>query len=310
MTPLATLKCPHCAADLVTEGVTAGQRLLCAGCRRSFRLEAGGRAVVSASQRAGASGNRAVPLSYSRTASAARWLGFLSFLPLVGLAALAAGLLGVRDLRRHPGRRGLGRAVFGLVAGGLTTLGWLLVGLVVGMGIYFAHSIKSTTDPAEIADIASHIGTFTVPPGLGPLHGDSIPPASMRIVRYGKKSNPGAPGRPAPLDVDLVVMQMPQSLYSDRDNMENILRNQRRAGPWFLPEFVPEEKKQATYTIRGQPVAVTLTLGKEEGSGKRWREYLAIVSSEQRRLGVILVTVETGGLSEEEVRQFFESFQP
>jgi hypothetical protein len=308
MTALATLKCPQCSAVLVTEGLTAGQRLLCAACRRPFRLEAGGRALLSASQRLGEPEVLSAPLPYSRWANAARWLGILSILPLVGLAALTVGFLGVRDLRRHPGRRGLGRAVFGLVAGGLTTLGWLFVGLIVAFFLYIAHSARSTTDPAEIADIAAAIGTFSVPPGLVPLNGETVPSVSMRIVRYGKWSNPPADGVPARLDVELVVMQLPPQWASDRQSLENMLRNQRWHGPAGAV-FDVDEKKQVTNTIRGQPVAVSMGVGKDPGTGEQWREYIAIVSSEQRRLGVLLVTGETGGLSEEDVRQFFESFQ-
>jgi hypothetical protein len=290
---------------LVAEGTSAGQRLLCAACRRSFRLEAGDRAMVSTRQRTGAGGNRAVPMPNSRAANAACWLGFLSFLPLVGLAAFAAGLLGVRDLRRHPGRRGLGRAVFGLVAGGLTTLGWLLVGLVVGMTIYFGHSLVPTTDPEKIATIAEGIGPFTVPPGLEPLRGEDIRLAGIRVVLYGKRSTPPAAGVLAPLAVQVVVMQMRQPSFSDRASMESMLHNELQ----YRPRFVSEETRQVTYTIRGQPVAVTRTLGKDGGSGQRWREYFAIVHGEQQCLSVLLLTAEMGGLGEEEVRQFFESFQ-
>jgi hypothetical protein len=309
MTPPENLKCPHCGAELVTEGVSAGQRLLCAGCRLPFRLEAGGRAAISASQRGAEPGARSAPLPYSRWASAARWLGISSFLPLVGLAAVTAGFLGVRDLRRHPGRQGLGRAVFGLVAGGLTSLGWLFVGLIVASSLYVAHSARSTTDPAEIADIAAGIGTFSVPPGLVPLSGESIPLVGMRTVRYGKWSHRVVAGQPARLDVDLVVMQLPQPWKTDQQTVINMLRNQRWQGPAGVV-FAVEEKKQVTYAICGQPVAVTLEVGKDPGTGEQWREYVAIFSSEQRHLGVLLVTGETGGLSEEDVRQFFASFQP
>ena len=103
-------------------------------------------------------------------------------------------------------------------------------------------------------------------------------------------------------------MQWPQPWASDRQTLANMLRNQR----WHWPAgvvFAVEEQKQVTYTIRGKPVAVTLQAGKDPGTGEEWREYVAIFSGEQQRLGVLLVTGETGGLSEEDVRQFFESFQ-
>src|SRR5262249_54477542 len=157
-------------------------------CRRTFR-PGPGRAAAESKRRPEESGAR--PLPQSRWVRAAPWLGALSFLPLVGLAALTAGVLGVRDLRRHPGRGGFGRVVFGLGAGLLTTLGWLFVGAVALLVIFVFHSSQSTTDAVEIAQIAAHIGPFSVPAGLAPQDGETVAVAGIRAVRYARWSRPG-----------------------------------------------------------------------------------------------------------------------
>jgi hypothetical protein len=48
-------------------------------------------------------------------------LGLFSLLILPGPLALWAGIMAVRDLRRHPEKRGMGRAIFGIIMGGLAT---------------------------------------------------------------------------------------------------------------------------------------------------------------------------------------------
>src|SRR5437762_2498307 len=81
------------------------------------------------------------------------------------------------------------------------------------------------------AAFAAGIGRFSVPPGLVPLGGESIPLAGLRTIRYGKWSDRVVPGQPTRLDVDLVVMQLPQHWASDRQSLVNLLRNQRRREP-------------------------------------------------------------------------------
>lgn len=69
----------------------------------------------------------------SKSSMAAGYLGLfaLLFLPLAP-AALVFGILGVRDLKRHPEKNGWARAITGIVLGGLTTVGLLfLVGVIV-----------------------------------------------------------------------------------------------------------------------------------------------------------------------------------
>jgi hypothetical protein len=63
-----------------------------------------------------------LPVGRSGWAIAAGYLGLFSLLVLPAPLALICGLLAVRDIRRNPNKHGMGRAVFGIVLGGLGTL--------------------------------------------------------------------------------------------------------------------------------------------------------------------------------------------
>ncbi len=69
-----------------------------------------------------------LPVGRSGWAIASGYCGLLSILPLVGclfgIAAVITGLLAISDMRRNPHRHGMGRAIFGLVAGAIFTLVW------------------------------------------------------------------------------------------------------------------------------------------------------------------------------------------
>lgn len=63
-----------------------------------------------------------LPVGRSGWAIAAGYLGLFSLLLLPAPFALLTGVLAVRDIRRHPDRHGMGRAIFGIVLGSLGTL--------------------------------------------------------------------------------------------------------------------------------------------------------------------------------------------
>lgn len=63
-----------------------------------------------------------VPVGRSGWAIAAGYLGLLAVLLVPAPLAVLAGVLAVRDIRRHPRKHGLVRAGFGIVAGLLGTL--------------------------------------------------------------------------------------------------------------------------------------------------------------------------------------------
>jgi hypothetical protein len=58
---------------------------------------------------------------------AAGYCGLIGLLvPIAAPVGLALGIYGLRDLKRHPEKRGRGRAITGIVLGGLATLLWLV----------------------------------------------------------------------------------------------------------------------------------------------------------------------------------------
>jgi hypothetical protein len=71
-----------------------------------------------------------LPVGRSIWAIAAGYLGLLSVLGCFGPIAVIVSLVAIRDIKSHPERHGMGRAVFGLVMGILGTL--LLAGMVWG----------------------------------------------------------------------------------------------------------------------------------------------------------------------------------
>ena len=71
-----------------------------------------------------------MPVGRSGLAIAAGYLGLVSvMIPFAAPVALVVGILALRDLRRHPEKHGMGRAIFGVVMGGLFTI--LLVAILV-----------------------------------------------------------------------------------------------------------------------------------------------------------------------------------
>lgn len=60
----------------------------------------------------------------SSIAAIAGYLGVFSIVPGVGLLAMLAGLLAVRDIRRHPQKQGIGRARFAIAVGAVLSVAW------------------------------------------------------------------------------------------------------------------------------------------------------------------------------------------
>jgi len=60
-----------------------------------------------------------IPVGRSGWAIAAGYLGLLSPIPIFAPFAIIFGIVAIRDIRKHPERHGMGRAIFGIVAGAL-----------------------------------------------------------------------------------------------------------------------------------------------------------------------------------------------
>ncbi len=74
-----------------------------------------------------------IPIGRSGWAIAAGYAGLFSLLCVFGPIAVALAIVAIRDIKRHPEKHGMGRAIFGLVMGILGTLG-LVVGLIAAAG--------------------------------------------------------------------------------------------------------------------------------------------------------------------------------
>ena len=74
-----------------------------------------------------------LPVGRSGWAIAAGYAGLFAFVVVPAPLALVLGVVAVMDIRKHPDRHGMGRAIFGLVAGGLGSV-VLLIGLVALAG--------------------------------------------------------------------------------------------------------------------------------------------------------------------------------
>lgn len=75
--------------------------------------------------------NLLIPIGpQSGVAIAAGYLGILSLTVVPGPLALALGIFALRDLKAHPHKRGLGRALTGIIMGGLATIG--LIAILIG----------------------------------------------------------------------------------------------------------------------------------------------------------------------------------
>lgn len=74
-----------------------------------------------------------IPVGRSGWAIAAGYFGLFSVLFVPAPIALVLGILAVRDIKAHPDRHGMGRAIFGLVMGAIfsTILAVALLGLVL-----------------------------------------------------------------------------------------------------------------------------------------------------------------------------------
>ena len=114
--PLVT--CPYCGQAVSDAAPT------CVGCGRPIAAPQPKRLGDDAVARA------ILPVGRSGWAIAAGYLGLVSVLVVPAPFALATGIIAIWDIRTHPHRHGMGRAVFGVIMGSLFTV-LLLIYLLV-----------------------------------------------------------------------------------------------------------------------------------------------------------------------------------
>jgi len=137
--------CPHCGHQTLVHEQYVGQSGPCAGCGQTITVAMPGSTSpfgpgaqppaypLPAYQPIGENAlvRMLLPVGRSGWAIAAGYFGLFAVLFLPAPIALVLGILAVRDIRKHPERHGMGRAVFGLVMGILFTIA-LVVFLCMG----------------------------------------------------------------------------------------------------------------------------------------------------------------------------------
>ena len=113
--------CPHCGAQTYVSEQYAGRSGPCARCGQTITVpplvrpmppDLGEDAMV----------RMLIPVGRSGWAIAAGYAGLFAVLFFPAPIALVLGLVAIWDIRKHPKKHGLGRAIFGLVMGAVFTL--------------------------------------------------------------------------------------------------------------------------------------------------------------------------------------------
>jgi len=124
--------CPHCGHQTLVHDQYVGQSGPCAGCGQMVTVLRPGVAPLPIRPLGEDAGIRLLlPVGRSLWAIAAGYAGLFAVLLLPAPIALILGVVAIIDIKRHPDRHGMGRAIFGIVMGAICTL-LLLVLLVMG----------------------------------------------------------------------------------------------------------------------------------------------------------------------------------
>ena len=113
--------CPHCGTQTYVAEQYAGHSGPCAQCGQMITIPPlSGFAPADLGEDAAM--RLLLPVGRSGWAIAAGYAGLLSPLCVFAPVALVLGLVAIWDIRQHPKRHGMGRAIFGVVMGALFSL--------------------------------------------------------------------------------------------------------------------------------------------------------------------------------------------
>lgn len=184
-----------------------------------------------------------LPVGRSGWAIAAGYLGLFSLLLAPAPLAIAAGLLALADMRRHPEKLGMGRTVFGLVMGALGT-----VALVILLG--FGGHVWSDHDWGNNRIIST----------LAKVHPSDVRVATVDLDRCPRQPVPLRPETVPALLAHLRVLQSAQNIGG---------------GPWTqwrLLDLDCSDKGHFKIVIGTRPsLGNAAVVSVEEGEGKAWR---------------------------------------
>lgn len=283
----SAVTCPSCGAALPTTGLKPGVLVQCARCNWQFRL---GEAVPAPAS-AGTPPVAPLPPPGSEGTSGLAITSFvLGLVPcfcLTGIPAILCGAFSLGEITKSAGRlSGTVLAWLGIILGSFWTLMCAAgVGGVIWLGKTIERNVSFFDDPALIARTAEDIGVPDVPDGIEPFGGGDSGVFGIRGVLYGDdKNNPNAA---------IIVVQFPGWFPWGREQMEEQTRqiwnqNQQQGTPGFRIE----EERTVNYTVRGEELLVKELIGKDSSSGRRVREYIAMMKNDDKPLFVIVHTVE------------------
>lgn len=130
--------CPHCGLQTNVPDEYAGQSGPCVECGQRITVPplarpAGPGTPFRPPPDIGADPavRMLIPVGRSGLAIAAGYAGLFALIPFLAPLAVLLGILAIRDLKRHPDKHGMGRAIFGLVMGIVFTI--VLAVMVIGM---------------------------------------------------------------------------------------------------------------------------------------------------------------------------------
>jgi hypothetical protein len=123
--------CPYCGWAVQVAAQYAGQTGPCRQCGQTITVPRAGSPFGQSSPMPDLGDSAAMrmllPVGRSIWAIAAGYFGLLAVLCFPAPIALVLGILAVRDIRLHPNRHGMGRAVFGLVMGAVFSIALVFV---------------------------------------------------------------------------------------------------------------------------------------------------------------------------------------
>jgi uncharacterized protein (DUF983 family) len=118
--------CPHCGLQTMVLEQYAGRSGACTKCGGTITVP--GLPALPAYNVADDAGMRLLlPVGRSPWAIAAGYAGLFAVLCVTAPIALVLGIVAIRDLKRHPEKHGMGRAIFGLVMGILFSIPGIFV---------------------------------------------------------------------------------------------------------------------------------------------------------------------------------------
>jgi hypothetical protein len=123
--------CPHCGRNTIVADEFAGQSGPCAGCGNTIAVPPRHAAPVP-NLGENAAIRMLLPVGRSIWAIAAGYMGLFSLAVLPAPFAIILGIVAILDIRKHPEKHGLGRAIFGLIMGTIVTI-LVIIGIVAAM---------------------------------------------------------------------------------------------------------------------------------------------------------------------------------